>query len=110
MSTGQGLVPGLTRRRRVQARESYSLCTAFAFLALLAACGERTTKGSGQVGGDSGVPLPDGQLPMSFLADSSLGDGNTACAVDVYKGERRPLDMVALLDQSGSMLDPPGNT
>lgn len=57
--------------------------------------------GSGAAGGSSG----SGGSGVVGGGSGSGGDGFDACAGDVYDGQLIPLDMMILMDRSGSMED-----
>jgi hypothetical protein len=72
--------------------------------------GARALGGGGAVatfaGGASAPPLPlAGRASASDIDASTATDGATSCATAEYEAKLRPLDMVVLLDQSGSMTE-----
>lgn len=58
--------------------------------------------GGGEIG-DAGIDAPD----VSFGYDADIGDGavsaDSACAADVVAGKKRPIDIIWVVDTSGSM-------
>jgi hypothetical protein len=67
--------------------------------------GSTSTGGAGTGGdiGDAGADAPD----VSFIYDADIGDGavsaDSACAADVNAGKKRPVDIIWVVDTSGSM-------
>jgi hypothetical protein len=64
----------------------------------LLGCGVLRERGGG--GGESGAPLDLGVTPTGGRSSGP------ECGGEVFSGERRPLDLLLMLDISGSMLEP----